>query len=239
MKLRILGKILVPVLCVVTLVSGGGFYFAYHQSKTAIENLLRSELNALNQILGRNVLDFTDTIKLDIFNLTTMTYINAVINGETSDNVQYAVTRLKAFVDQYDYFATVVVADTKGTVLTSSDSKAVGISIADLPYFKQALQGDSVFSKPTMSKVTGQGVISLAVPIRKDSKITGVIIAAVPLNEFSNRLVSGISVGKTGYSFVVAQNGVVIAHPDPKTMGKVDISEFDWGKQVMGVDDGL
>ena len=239
MNLGILGKILIPILCVVTLVSGGGFYFTYYQSRSAIEQLLRGELSAFTQFLGRNVLDFTSTAKLDIFNLTTMTYINAVINGANSDNVHYAGTRLKAFTDQYNYFATVVVADTAGTVLTSSDPKAVGMSIADLPYFKQALQGDSVFSKPTMSKVTGEGVISLAIPIQKGTTISGVIIAAIPLKEFSNRLVSGIKVGETGYPFVVAGNGVIIAHPDPQTMGKVDINELDWGKKVMATDDGF
>lgn len=88
------------------------------------------------------------------------------------------------------------------------------IFIHDRDYFKKALIGNSNISAPLISKIDNSLKIIIAVPVKDDSNIiTGVLIGVMDGN-FLSRICSQIEFGKSGYSFLFADDGRIIAHPD-------------------------
>ena len=84
--------------------------------------------------------------------------------------------------------------------------------LSDRAYFKEAMTGKSVFSNVIISRVTNSPVIILATPIKGFAgDVKGVLIArldATLLSEISDN----IKYGSTGYSYIIDDKGVLIAH---------------------------
>lgn len=85
-------------------------------------------------------------------------------------------------------------------------------SLGDRDYFKKAINGETVFSDLIISQVTNTPVMMLASPIKKDSgQIAAVLIIRLDANWLSN-VTDQIGFGKEGYSYIINDKGVLIAH---------------------------
>ena len=84
--------------------------------------------------------------------------------------------------------------------------------IGDRDWFKTAINGTNFISEPLLSRITNNLQFILAVPIRDDTNtIIGVLSAAIPGNLLSEEI-ADITVGKTGYCYIIDSVGTVIAH---------------------------
>ena len=84
--------------------------------------------------------------------------------------------------------------------------------LSDRDYFKQALAGRTAFSSVIISRVTNTPVIMAATPITDHaSNVQAVLVARLDANLLSD-ITDGIKYGQNGYSYIVDDNGVVIAH---------------------------
>ena len=63
------------------------------------------------------------------------------------------------------------------------------------------------------SKMTGNQVVALCVPITEDNEVIGTMVAAIPFDSIRSH-VSDIKVFENGYGYMVEENGLVVAHPD-------------------------
>ncbi|QXM05589.1 methyl-accepting chemotaxis protein [Crassaminicella indica] len=91
-------------------------------------------------------------------------------------------------------------------------------SIKDLSqreYFKKAIKGESAISDPIISKVDGSVVVALAVPIKYNNEITGVLLA-IKDGTFISDLAKDIKYGESGYSYLISKDGTIIGHADNK-----------------------
>ena len=104
------------------------------------------------------------------------------------------------------------VADLSGTLRTNNGSTA---DISDREYFKKALEGKTSVTDPTPSRVNAAEIIILvAAPIYNDSgRVSGVLVLPHPADNLT-QMASDITAGKTGYGYIINQQGVVVAHPD-------------------------
>jgi methyl-accepting chemotaxis protein len=104
-----------------------------------------------------------------------------------------------------------------GMGVVSADGQAMypdgsTANLGDRAYFKQAMAGESLFSSVIISKVTNSPVIVLATPIKgDDGKARAVLIARLDATMLSE-ITDGIKYGKTGYSYIIDDKGVLIAH---------------------------
>lgn len=95
------------------------------------------------------------------------------------------------------------------------------ISVADLENisgtgkFKTAILSKNYTSRVYFSKETKMPALTFAVPILEEAKVLGVLSAEVDLG-YINRVFSNfeVKVGKTGYVYVVDNQGVLISHPN-------------------------
>ncbi|KAB3531310.1 methyl-accepting chemotaxis protein [Alkaliphilus pronyensis] len=102
------------------------------------------------------------------------------------------------------------IADLNGN-MRSSNGKTV--KIADRDYFKQAKAGEAAVSEPIVSKIDNSIVVAIAVPILNNNEIVGVLVGLADGMELSN-IASEITLGKTGYGYIIDRNGTTIGHKD-------------------------
>ena len=81
------------------------------------------------------------------------------------------------------------------------------------PEFKKALQGNLNFTDILISSKNGKPTFIILSPIKKDGKIVGVLEAATSA-EFLNDITDKLGFGKTGYAYLMSNNGNTIAHPN-------------------------
>lgn len=108
------------------------------------------------------------------------------------------------------------VASASGVIVASSDVSVLGVSIADRRYFQEITQKNKgVYTSRTVlvSRLTGRGVIVQAVPIKWYGQVIGILAAVLDLQTAGDDIVLGNKVGRTGYPFVLDENGIVLIHP--------------------------
>ena len=90
-------------------------------------------------------------------------------------------------------------------------------------YFKEALSsGKVVLSEPLISSTSKIQAAVVAAPVMKNGVKVGVIGATMPIQGLSER-VTAVKIGKTGYAFAVAADGMVFLHPDPNLVMKMNL----------------
>lgn len=89
--------------------------------------------------------------------------------------------------------------------------------VRERPYFKVASSGKNFVSEPYIEKASGKLVNTLAVPIYDENRnIIGILTADAPGTRLSDDI-DDITIGKTGYCFILGLNGTTIAHKNRDT----------------------
>ncbi len=118
---------------------------------------------------------------------------------------------LEQQVTQIAYAKRMFIADTAGNKYTV-EGKAN--SIVDRDYFKIALKGQPYVTEPLIGKTSKELSAIISVPLLGgNGQIIGVIYAVfdgLVLNQF----IENITVGETGYCYIVGKTGTTIAHKD-------------------------
>ncbi|MFH1983241.1 MAG: methyl-accepting chemotaxis protein [Pseudomonadota bacterium] len=140
----------------------------------------------------------------------------------------------------YPFYENICVATTTGDIVAAADDVVVGkVNVKDRGYFTAALKGAPAISDVITSRGTGNAIIVTAEPIFEKETVSGVFFGVVNLTYFSNQFVAPIKVGDTGYAYIVNGKGMVIAHPDPALIMKLNISENDFGRRILSQDRGM
>lgn len=130
-----------------------------------------------------------------------------------------------------DNYEGVFVSDAAGTLYagTTPDGKTdvyKGLKIAERPYFLKAKNsGEVVIGEPVISKVSNQPVVVVAVPLKgQNGSFQGILGLTARIDVLIETL-SKTKVGKTGYAYMVNQQGVVISHPNKDLILKLDLNK--------------
>jgi methyl-accepting chemotaxis protein len=124
-----------------------------------------------------------------------------------------------------DNLQVVILVAPDGKVVAASDSKFMGISLADREYFKDALAGKANIGKAALNKVTNEPFIPIAAPVKAGSRVVGVVANILDIG-YLNSLIAGTKIGKTGYGFMINREGFFIAHPDKEKLLKTNVTEL-------------
>ena len=105
-----------------------------------------------------------------------------------------------------------------------------GEDFSDREYFKTAMEGHSCVSQPIVSKTTGKLSIIIAAPIWEGgvfgTQVVGVVYL-VPEETFLNDIMAATSVSENGYSYMINEEGTVIAHENMELVEKGENSIKD------------
>jgi methyl-accepting chemotaxis protein len=100
-----------------------------------------------------------------------------------------------------------------------------GIDIAKSPMFQKIRQsGAPVLDEMLRSAATGNVVTSASAPIKNESgKFLGILGLVIKADYFGD-MVSGRTIGRTGYAYMINTNGIILAHPNREHILKLDVN---------------
>jgi methyl-accepting chemotaxis protein len=119
----------------------------------------------------------------------------------------------------------VVVTGASGFVIVSSDNSDVGLDLTKRQYVIDGLAGKPTLGMTMISKVSGNPVSPVAVPIKDGDRVVGVATLIVDIR-FLNDMILKERFGKTGYAFVVDNSGLIIAHPQSENIFKTNLAQL-------------
>ena len=103
------------------------------------------------------------------------------------------------------------------------DKRRVGISVAEREYLKSARQGKTGIGPVNTSKATGRPVFGMVAPIMSsEGRYLGCVLGVLKADFLVKHNLS-LKLGQTGYAFMVDQQGLVIAHPEPAYILKLNM----------------
>ena len=88
-------------------------------------------------------------------------------------------------------------------------------NISERPYFKRAVSGISTYSDVVMNMETGLLTVTVAVPLKRNNRIVGVLFGMREGNEITN-LIKDIKLGETGYAYILNNKGANQGHRNTK-----------------------
>ncbi|WP_238590851.1 methyl-accepting chemotaxis protein [Paenibacillus beijingensis] len=133
-----------------------------------------------------------------------------------------------------------IIIDTKGTIVSSTNTDTIGESRADREYFKEALTGKSFISDAVVSKSSGKLLIVFSEPIKDNNgKVVGVYATTTDSKFFTENLGSGL-MNSEGIIEILSRGGTVLYHSaDPSVIGKQEndpaLHEFLKDRAVDGI----
>jgi methyl-accepting chemotaxis protein len=137
------------------------------------------------------------------------TFSNDLIFYDIVANSDKIIDRM-AKVQEQGGFYDVMVSDTQGKAYSL---KAKNIDISHRDYFKKAVSGVNCVSNPVSRSGDDTLVIVYSIPIRNGlGKIVGTVSIVTEALDLTD-MISEISYGKSGYSFIINKEGQTVAHP--------------------------
>jgi signal transduction histidine kinase/HAMP domain-containing protein len=171
-----------------------------------IEADATANLQNTNEALATNV----DTwLELNILNLREMTLLPDIVSMDA--NQQRPVLQAKSQTHTYMYL--VSTTDLTGLNVARNDDGA-NTDYSDRDWFQKAKAGEPLTFQSLIGRTTGQPALVVSMPIQNAAgRIVGVGMFAADLTDLSNETLVH-TIGKTGYSYIVDANNMVLAHPD-------------------------
>lgn len=206
--------LLLPFFIITSGVLSGISYYLFNQSVT-------KSVNETAQLIGSNYANqIKASITSEIIKLEELSNMPSISRG--ADQAQIVETMGAAF-NRFQKFDMMNFIFLDGMSVRYNGST---VALGDRDYFKKVVETKKpAISNPLISKATGKGSVTLAVPVMYNGHLTGVLTATYSLERLSD-VVKEIKFKDTGYGFVTAKTGLVIAHPIiPEAIGKLDISQ--------------
>jgi methyl-accepting chemotaxis protein len=137
------------------------------------------------------------------------------------------------------WFEALNLADASGQTVASSSPEIIGkVNIGDREYFRAAMAGKTAISEAMASKVTGNPVVAIAVPVKNGQTNSGVLFGVVDCNAFSRKFILPVKVLQSGYLILYDTNGKLLAHPDKTRILRDSMADFDWGRRIQELRNG-
>lgn len=243
MKFSLQNKFMVPTVILVAILMGASGLTSYLNSKASLEDAIIERMEATTTDNSKIMSSWIARTKLDVETWAQ----NKTIQTATLDSFvgkaarKTANTVLADLQNKYGFYELIGVADKTGmTIAASVDGVVSKVQVADRGYFKQSMKGEISISPVIISKASGNPVFVISYPIRTaDKKISGIILAVVNLGFFNEQFINSVKIGKTGYAALFNDAGLVIGHPDKSFIMKLDLSEYDFGREMMAKKEGM
>jgi methyl-accepting chemotaxis protein len=194
-------KLIGGFLALLILVCAGLGFIAYDRAKNASLNQVQENIQLMAQDGARLVQS-----KLDYYILG----LEGIANRDVirSMNWDRQLMALERETERMKYLGMGVI-DMAGQAKYPDGTTA---DLSDRAYFKEAMAGKSVLSNVIISRVTNSPVIILATPIMGFAgDVKAVLLARLDATMLSETT-DNIKYGQTGYSYIIDDKGVLIAH---------------------------
>ncbi|TCO69695.1 methyl-accepting chemotaxis protein [Marinisporobacter balticus] len=211
LKYKITIPVLIFVMIGIILLSGVAYYQAKEAIVIGVKEMAQSKVEKLAALTNDQIHEWEAIIGL-------LATVDAVKNIDHQG--------LKIFIDQnkknFEVFEAIILSDKDGKY---ANTNGQGGNLKDREYFQKVMTGQSAVSNPVISKTTGNPIVVIAVPIKDDNgNIIGLIGGTVNL-DYITKVVNTEKLGKTGYAYMIDQEGLVMAHPKKEMILQFNVFE--------------
>ncbi|OMH30298.1 protein kinase domain-containing protein [Motiliproteus sp. MSK22-1] len=133
------------------------------------------------------------------------------------DNEKQALKRkLNGLIKANPDVQLVMVMDTKGTALISSNNQVMGRNFSFREYFKEAIQGNPHMTGIVVGSVAGQAGVFYSNPVfDSNNNIIGTVVLRILASSVS-KILSEATEGSSQVPFLIDGDGVIVRHPDTR-----------------------
>lgn len=234
MKIKLRGKVLLPVLVLVAAGFAVVSVMAYRSGSAALRQAYRLSQEELVENLANQADGWFFERLTDVTVAASNPVVQAVLRDPAA-SVELANDVLRTIRDTYGVFTTLGVLDNRGIARAHSDTTQIGtLDLSARDYFQRAMQGERVIADVLLSAISGNPVLVVAAPMHSDAgQVVGVLYGGVELNVFTAQFLDSVQVGETGYLYIFDRNGMTIAHPDRSTIMQVNVLDFEFGRSMV------
>ncbi len=217
MKFGIFQRVLLAMLLVSLVPLAGVWLVSFQTSSSLTNQKVEQQLFAINSSLTTHVNDWVDMNQR-------MLLQNASLQDIRSMRSEQQNPILETVPNRYDWAYLAFTINPEGMNVGRSDGKKPKF-YGERDYFKQVVAGERFGKQILIGKTSGQPALILSTAIHDDvGRLNGVLALAMTLTEISGEI-AGSRIGKSGFTFLLDENGEVIAHPSEKfTKSRVDMS---------------
>ncbi|MBU2701481.1 methyl-accepting chemotaxis protein [Sporomusaceae bacterium BoRhaA] len=175
----------------------------YWRAESIVSDNITTGMKASAESNAKDISNWLETRKSE---LTLLAALPAIESGVLEDITPILQNLAK---ENNDYLL-ISYVDPQGIAFTSQGAK---LNVAERDYFQQAISGKPFISDPMIGKSTGRPLTVIAIPVKKDNQVTGVVYGAIDMGTIEKNVLN-IKIGQTGYAFIVQGDGLRIIHPD-------------------------
>jgi methyl-accepting chemotaxis protein len=215
---------------------------SYLKGRNTIEKAVTGQITLLADSTQKVITSWVRDRKLDIQNWSQQKIYRTAVKDTFVGKAarKSANAQMEELKRDYRIYENICVANTSGDIVASSDLTIIDtLNVNDSRYFQEAVKGKPYFSDAMRSEVTDSPVFVISSPIRENGEIVGVFFGTLDINTVSRQYIDPIRVGETGYAFIYQKNGEVIAHSVKSNILKLNMKDFDFGRQMMEEKEGL
>jgi methyl-accepting chemotaxis protein len=224
----ILGGVTIAIAALLIVGSYSYFTVAKTLERTASEQMQQNAKSLANmvQLILQEELKVVADLSIRSTLLDAAQKASAVQGAATAEDMAAAAQELAAIHKKIgkDY-ETVLLADARGTVVATSDGKAVGAAIGERDYFIAAKAGNTSVGSVVNSKSTGNPIMPVGAPLHtKSGEFVGMVAIAADLDFLCNKITS-LKLGNTGYAIMINKQAMAIAHPQKEMVLKANFAQ--------------
>jgi methyl-accepting chemotaxis protein len=198
------GKLMLMCVLIAIVLTAIVGVLAYNQSQAALKKQATDRLDEASRLVADNV---SNSLK------NALNEIRAIAGSEIaqsmdSDRLNRYLQDTFAIYNENNSYSSFYAIGPDGNAIAAS-KKGATINVADRAYFKPVMAGQTIIGDPVVAKDTGDVVIVFAVPILKDGKVAGMIIAGSTTASWAN-LMANAQTGETDEAYLINSSGIFI-----------------------------
>lgn len=235
--MKIARKISLIFLIAMTAISTVAVLGIYEVMKYYYFREVRDSLDSKLYAKTEHIESYLKMLRVVILRESQSVSMNNFLKQEDANIPQYAKIKdtaqamLTLADDVNPFIYDLLLLNSKGTVVASSDGKEIGNPKAKDPYFTEGMKG--VFIKEVYySKTAHRLLMGVSAPMidKESGKVLGVIIARVTPDDLYDVLKNRIDNSSTGETYIVSKEGYMISPsrfiPDAILKQKVDVTKI-------------
>lgn len=241
MKLRNKFIILFTIFAIIPLIVSGFIINSIVQrsNKNDAHTRLNEELLVSQKSMEGNI-EMLKNLALD--SQKDETLIKYFSNNTSTELKQQVSDKYAGVLTRYGVFANIVFISSDEKRLTDALKSGVEKDKSPMPDYLAKVKStkEMVVSSIRKSNSTGKSIFAICVPVlSSNNQIIGYIVYAVDLEKLSNKYVTNIKIGSSGYIFAIQEDGTTVMHPNKNEIFKKSFLKVDVSKEVLNKKSGI
>ena len=211
-------------------------FLSFSKTQIALTDLSKNQVAGIASDLARMT---RNTLEMEMSRAITMASQELVVNLATDvkavgiENAKAHAEKVfeelrKQFSTMGENYQGIFVTDVNGMIYTGvleDGSIYKKVNLAQNPSFLKAkLDGTVNISEMIISKASGKPATSAFAPIKSEGGEFLGVFGTVIKAQYFTELIASRKVGNTGYGIMINKNGLVLAHPKPEHIMKLNAS---------------